>query len=233
MLALAHHPADRHGRRRRRLQPRQFGPHRHAGRPRFDRPDAVEGRPEPHTAPAGREGHRLFQRPVQPAGGRPTSRSRQQFSSPQQGSFTLTVSGSATISTMFWRLIGQQQVNITASGEVVWGIKKLNLALALDNTGSMASSNKMTELKKAAHNLLDYAEEGREDAGRHQDLDRAVRGRRQCRHRQRQRDLDRLERLGRQERHLQQVLVPIARAAARRQQRDLDARQTTAPGTAA
>jgi uncharacterized protein YegL len=38
---------------------------------------------------------------------------------------------------------------------VVWGIRKLNLALALDNTGSMASNNKMTALKEAAQNLLD------------------------------------------------------------------------------
>ena len=36
---------------------------------------------------------------------------------------------------------------------MVWGIKKLELALALDNTGSMSSANKMTELKKAAHSL--------------------------------------------------------------------------------
>jgi hypothetical protein len=39
---------------------------------------------------------------------------------------------------MFWRLVGQSQIDIRASGEVVWGIKKLNLALALDNSGSMA-----------------------------------------------------------------------------------------------
>jgi Flp pilus assembly protein TadG len=77
-----------------------------------------------------------------------------QLSTPQQGSFALTLSGSATISTIFWRLAGQTQVDITASGQVVWGIKKLNLALALDNTGSMASNSKMTELKTAAHNLL-------------------------------------------------------------------------------
>jgi Flp pilus assembly protein TadG len=78
----------------------------------------------------------------------------QQFTSPQQGSFSLTVSGTATVATLFWRLIGQPNIDVTASGEVVWGIKKLNLALALDNTGSMASSGKMTALKEAAHNLL-------------------------------------------------------------------------------
>jgi Flp pilus assembly protein TadG len=77
-----------------------------------------------------------------------------QFNSPQQGSFKLTVTGSASLNTMFWRLMGQDQVNITASGEVLWGIKKLNLALALDNTGSMDKSGKMTALKEAAHNLL-------------------------------------------------------------------------------
>jgi Flp pilus assembly protein TadG len=77
------------------------------------------------------------------------------FSSTQPGSFKLTVEGSATVNTMFWSMMGQSKLNITASGEVVWGIKKLNLALALDNTGSMASNSKMTELKKAAHSLLD------------------------------------------------------------------------------
>ena len=39
--------------------------------------------------------------------------------------------------------------------EIVWGVKKLELALALDNTGSMGSSNKMTELKKALLNVND------------------------------------------------------------------------------
>jgi Mg-chelatase subunit ChlD len=74
---------------------------------------------------------------------------------PQQGGmFNLTLSGSATVNTLFWRMMGQSQVNITALGEVVWGIKKLNLALALDNTGSMNQNSKMTELKTAAHNLL-------------------------------------------------------------------------------
>ena len=44
-------------------------------------------------------------------------------------------------------------------------MKKLNLALALDNTGSMASSNKMTELKKAAHNLLNTLKKAEKTPG--------------------------------------------------------------------
>jgi Flp pilus assembly protein TadG len=78
----------------------------------------------------------------------------QEFGSPQLGSFTLKITGTTPLKTIFWRVLGMEYVNITATGEVLWGIKKLNLALALDNTGSMSSSNKMTELKKAAHTLL-------------------------------------------------------------------------------
>jgi Flp pilus assembly protein TadG len=89
----------------------------------------------------------------------------QQFSSPQEGSFNIKVTGSATINTMVWRVIGQEQVTIAASGEVVWGIKKLNLALALDNTGSMASSGKMTALKEAAHNLLNTLQKAEKTPG--------------------------------------------------------------------
>jgi Flp pilus assembly protein TadG len=89
----------------------------------------------------------------------------QQFSSPVAGNFTIKLTGTATMSTMVWRLVGQDQITISATGEVVWGIKKLNLALALDNTGSMASNNKMTELKKAAHSLLDTLKKAEKTPG--------------------------------------------------------------------
>ncbi len=78
----------------------------------------------------------------------------EQFNSPQQGSFSLKLMASATVNTVFVGVIGQSQINISATSEVLWGIKKLNLALVLDNTGSMAQNNKMTNLKTAAHNLL-------------------------------------------------------------------------------
>jgi Flp pilus assembly protein TadG len=76
------------------------------------------------------------------------------FSSPALSTFDLKITGTTTLPTVFWRVLGTDHVDITATGEVLWGIKKLNLALALDNTGSMAQSGKMTELKKAAHTLL-------------------------------------------------------------------------------
>ena len=46
---------------------------------------------------------------------------------------------------MFAKLLGHSQIEFSATAEVLWGIKKLNLALVLDNTGSMSSSGKMTD----------------------------------------------------------------------------------------
>ena len=73
---------------------------------------------------------------------------------PQAGSFTLNVTATGNMPTTFTRLLGQTQINLSASADVQWGVKKLELALVLDNTGSMASNGKMTELKTAAKNLL-------------------------------------------------------------------------------
>lgn len=71
------------------------------------------------------------------------------------GSFTLKVTGTGSVPTRFMNIVGQSQMEISSSTEVVWGTKRLELALALDNTGSMDSSSKMTELKKASKTLLD------------------------------------------------------------------------------
>ena len=51
-------------------------------------------------------------------------------------------------------VFGQTPLPIASSTEVRWGIKRLELALVLDNTGSMAQNSKMMELKKASKNLL-------------------------------------------------------------------------------
>ena len=60
------------------------------------------------------------------------------LTTPQAGSFSLKLEGTATIKTVFVGMLGQSQINLFTSSEVLWGIKKLNLALALDNTGSMS-----------------------------------------------------------------------------------------------
>ncbi len=75
------------------------------------------------------------------------------FSSPQNGSFTLTLAGSGKLKTTFIAM-WDPEMSIGAKSEVQWGMKKLELAMALDNTGSMSSSNKMNQLKIAAKDLL-------------------------------------------------------------------------------
>jgi len=78
-----------------------------------------------------------------------------QLTSPQQGTFNLSISGNATIDMTFAKILGYPNASFSANSTVTWGIRKLNLALVLDNTGSMAQSGKMAALKSAAHNLLD------------------------------------------------------------------------------
>ncbi|MPZ40890.1 MAG: VWA domain-containing protein [Rhizobiales bacterium] len=70
------------------------------------------------------------------------------------GSFRLTVVVTGKVPTTFTKILGKENMDLGASSEVVWGVKKLELAMALDVTGSMSSNNKMVELKKAAKSLL-------------------------------------------------------------------------------
>ena len=76
------------------------------------------------------------------------------FSSPDAGSFKLKLAVTGTVPTTFTKVFGQSELNVSVNSEVLWGIRKLEVALALDNTGSMSSNSKMTNLKTAAHNLL-------------------------------------------------------------------------------
>ncbi len=76
------------------------------------------------------------------------------LSTPQAGSFVLNISASASVDLRFMSVLGKTSLPISSSTEVKWGIKRLELALVLDNTGSMAQSGKMTALKTASHNLL-------------------------------------------------------------------------------
>lgn len=85
--------------------------------------------------------------------------------SPQPGTYNLRLTASATIETTFTRMLGQTEMNIGASSDITWGIKKLELALVLDNTGSMAQSGKLPALKTAAHNLLNTLEQAAKKPG--------------------------------------------------------------------
>lgn len=71
------------------------------------------------------------------------------------GGSQVTVTGSAAVQTNFLGVLGYGQIDIGASTTSTWGNSRLRVALVLDNTGSMASADKMTALKTAAQGLLD------------------------------------------------------------------------------
>jgi Flp pilus assembly protein TadG len=70
------------------------------------------------------------------------------------GGSKVTLTGNATVNTNFLSVLGYSQLPISATSVSTWGNTKLRVALVLDNTGSMASSSKMTALKTASQNLL-------------------------------------------------------------------------------
>jgi Flp pilus assembly protein TadG len=72
---------------------------------------------------------------------------------PEESTFRLVVDATGQVDTTFTKIIGKEKLDLSVNTEIKWGVKKLELALGLDNTGSMGSSNKMTELKKALLNI--------------------------------------------------------------------------------
>lgn len=67
---------------------------------------------------------------------------------------SIKLDGTGSIVTDFMQVVGIPNMNIKASSTTSWGTTKLRVALALDNTGSMSSSNKIGNLKTAAKNLV-------------------------------------------------------------------------------
>ena len=87
----------------------------------------------------------------------------------------LNISVTANADLRFMSMFGQSSLPISSSTEVKWGIKKLELAMVLDNTGSMAQSSKMTHLKTASHNLLTTLKNAAKKAGDVKVVDHPVR----------------------------------------------------------
>jgi len=77
-----------------------------------------------------------------------------------QGGAAVTVSGSVDVPTTFIQVLNVigvhalENITVNGSSTTKWGITRLRVALALDNTGSMSSNGKMTALKSATKSLL-------------------------------------------------------------------------------
>ena len=157
-----------------------------------------------------------------------------QFSSPLQGSFNLKVTGSATVNTMFWRLIGQEQINIT-------GIRRGDLGHQEAQSGARPRQYRLDGLdqqddgaQRAPRTICSTTLKNAEKTpGDIKVVDRSVRGRRQCRHRQRRRDWIDWADWEAEERHLQQVLIYAVEEQLHVATTESGRPRITAPGTAA
>jgi Flp pilus assembly protein TadG len=72
------------------------------------------------------------------------------------GTQQIVMTGSTSVKTFFVGLppIGKSTIDVTGTSTVAWGNLRLRVSLALDNTGSMAQSGKITALQTATKNLL-------------------------------------------------------------------------------
>lgn len=68
----------------------------------------------------------------------------------------IQVFASQNVETAFMRIVGINNIPISARTEVTNERKKIEIALVLDNTGSMGSAGKMPALKTAVGNMIDY-----------------------------------------------------------------------------
>ena len=66
----------------------------------------------------------------------------------------VTLKVRATMKTSLAGLFGFPEWDIDVKAASAYGTRKIEVALVLDNTGSMASANKIGELKKASHTLI-------------------------------------------------------------------------------
>jgi Flp pilus assembly protein TadG len=67
----------------------------------------------------------------------------------------LTVSAASTVATTISAIAGVSSIPVTATSTVKWGLSHVELALVLDNTGSMSANNKLPTLVSAATSLVD------------------------------------------------------------------------------
>ena len=61
----------------------------------------------------------------------------------------------ASLPTTFLRVLGTESLQIAVTSEVTRDLRKLEVVLALDNTGSMATNDRIGKLKRAATSLVD------------------------------------------------------------------------------
>ncbi len=74
---------------------------------------------------------------------------------PDAGGQLITLSASATFPATFMKILGEDTITVKATTTASRANSGIELVLVMDNTGSMASNNKMTAMKSAAQSLVD------------------------------------------------------------------------------
>jgi|UPI000424E24B Flp pilus assembly protein TadG len=68
---------------------------------------------------------------------------------------TILITGNGTVNTDFMRVAGFPNLNFSTTSTSTWGNVRMRVAMALDNTGSMADDGKMPAMQTAAKALID------------------------------------------------------------------------------
>jgi Flp pilus assembly protein TadG len=70
------------------------------------------------------------------------------------GGSQVVVTGSSKVPTSLMAIMGYNSITVNGMSTAKWGTSRLRVALALDNTGSMADDGKLSALKTATKNML-------------------------------------------------------------------------------
>lgn len=68
---------------------------------------------------------------------------------------SVQITADGSIATSIMQIVGQERVTVGGEARSSWGTNLVELALVLDNTGSMGQAGKMDELKKATKALIE------------------------------------------------------------------------------
>ena len=78
---------------------------------------------------------------------------------------TVTIAARLSVEKTLFKVIDADDMQVASNSQSTWGTNKIELALVLDNTGSMSSSGKMTALKSASKDLIKIMKDATQETG--------------------------------------------------------------------
>jgi Flp pilus assembly protein TadG len=78
---------------------------------------------------------------------------------------TINIAATVEVATTLSQVFGKTSTPVAGANQSTWGTNTIELVLALDNTGSMSSSGKMTALKTASVDLINIMRDATTETG--------------------------------------------------------------------